>query len=49
MSLLVGDAVIDNPITWSVCPVQLTFLGKYSADNSADQYKPKPTITHMFR
>lgn len=49
MSLLVGDAVIDNPITWSVCPVQLSFLGRFSAAQEADQYKAKPTITHMFR
>lgn len=49
MTLLVGDAVIESPISWSVCPVKLSFLGKYSEVESADQYKAKPTITHMFR
>lgn len=50
MTLLVGDAVIDNPISWSVCTLKFSFLGKYSSDQTAaDQYQPKPSITHMFR
>ena len=50
MALLVGDAVIDNPIDWTLAEVKLTFLNKPSADSaSADQYQPKPSIDHMFR
>lgn len=49
MALLVGDAIIQNPIEWTVAEVELSFTGQPSEESADSQYKPKPTIEHMFR
>jgi oligosaccharyltransferase complex subunit delta (ribophorin II) len=50
MELIVGDAVIENPITWNMADVQLTF-SEESVSSTPDQYRyaKKPEIKHMFR
>jgi len=49
MSLLVGDAVVENPIEWVVADIDLTFSSLGSPQDADSQYKPKPIIDHMFR
>ena len=49
VSLVIGDAVIENPLEWSVADLKLSFLGTPAAGSSGDQYKPRPTIKHLFR
>jgi oligosaccharyltransferase complex subunit delta (ribophorin II) len=51
MDLIVGDAVIENPITWTMADVQLTFSDDASSASVIDQYRysKKPEIKHMFR
>ncbi|XP_045180399.2 dolichyl-diphosphooligosaccharide--protein glycosyltransferase subunit 2-like [Mercenaria mercenaria] len=49
VELIVGDAVIENPISWTVADVALTFQEEPSAGKKVDQYAKKPEIKHMFR
>ncbi|XP_067935738.1 dolichyl-diphosphooligosaccharide--protein glycosyltransferase subunit 2-like [Watersipora subatra] len=49
ISLVVGDAVVVNPIDWPIADVKLTFLGSPPTAESGDQYQPKPVIQHEFR
>lgn len=49
MSLLVGDAIIENPVQWDLADIELTFSRDPSADEASSQYKAKPVINHMFR
>lgn len=49
MHLIIGDAVIDNPVEWLVAELELSFSGQPSAVDSSSQYQPKKTIEHMFR
>jgi oligosaccharyltransferase complex subunit delta (ribophorin II) len=51
MELIIGDAVIENPISWTMADVQLT-LGEDIITKSFDEqyrYSMKPEIKHLFR
>ncbi|BFZ21356.1 hypothetical protein BsWGS_24394 [Bradybaena similaris] len=49
MELIVGDAVIENPFSWHLTDVSLTFpeSGETKADKQS-QYAKKPEIKHKF-
>lgn len=50
MDLIIGDAVIENPISWHLADVQLTFADDpLTAPSAESRYAKKPEITHMFR
>jgi len=49
MQLIVGDAVIENPITWHLADVQLTFGDDVVSTSDQYRYSKKPEIKHMFR
>jgi len=53
MELIVGDAVIENPITWTMADVQLTFADDAVAPSTEASdpflYSKKPEIKHLFR
>ncbi|KAK3803364.1 hypothetical protein RRG08_006917 [Elysia crispata] len=49
MELIVGDAVIENPFSWTVADVSLTFPeGAAVKKDQANQYAKKPEIQHKF-
>ncbi|XP_067666474.1 dolichyl-diphosphooligosaccharide--protein glycosyltransferase subunit 2-like isoform X1 [Haliotis asinina] len=49
MELIVGDAVIENPFSWILADVQLTFPeGAASVREAQSQYAKKPEIKHKF-
>lgn len=50
MEMIVGDAVIENAITWALADVHMTF-GEDTLSPAGDQYRysKKPEIKHMFR
>lgn len=50
MELVIGDSVIENPISWLLGEVKLTFHDDpVSAPSKEDQYMKKPEIEHIFR
>jgi len=49
MALIVGDAVIENPLFWIVADVQLFFSDAPSEQGAVNRYSRKPEIKHMFR
>lgn len=53
VDLIVGDAIIVNPLMWHVADLKLSPPSSESKDTSASNhaylYKPKPEIKHMFR
>ncbi|TRY63519.1 hypothetical protein TCAL_04893 [Tigriopus californicus] len=51
IQLIVGDAVISNPILWSVADINLKFqeVDGGTEERSAPLTGPKPEITHLFR
>jgi oligosaccharyltransferase complex subunit delta (ribophorin II) len=49
MQLIVGDAVIENAITWHLADVQLTFGDDALLSTDQYRYTVKPEIKHMFR
>jgi len=50
MEVIVGDAVIQNPFSWVVADVELTFPeGKAAAEDKLARYNKKVEIKHMFR
>ncbi|KAL4217563.1 proteasome regulatory particle base subunit [Mactra antiquata] len=49
VELIVGDAVIENPISWIVSDVALTFPEQPASQPKSDQYAKKPEIKHLFR
>jgi oligosaccharyltransferase complex subunit delta (ribophorin II) len=54
MHLLVGDAVIANPINWHVADLTLTFpeseaANKVSTDQASNESGNRPEIRHLFR
>ncbi|KAI0208718.1 Dolichyl-diphosphooligosaccharide--protein glycosyltransferase subunit 2 [Lamellibrachia satsuma] len=50
MELIVGDAVIQNPLSWIVADVNLKFSDSAQlSPDKVDRFKPKPEIKHMFR
>ncbi|XP_059158933.1 dolichyl-diphosphooligosaccharide--protein glycosyltransferase subunit 2-like isoform X2 [Physella acuta] len=49
MELIVGDAVIENPFSWLVADVSITFAeSSEPAADSTNQYAKKPEIKHKF-
>jgi len=50
MDLIIGDAVIENPVSWNLAEVQLTFHDD-PITSTANQYlfSKQPEIVHMFR
>merc|ERR1719481_1246922 len=50
MELIVGDAIIENPFSWHLADLVLTFP-ESTAPNKAslDQYAQKPLIKHEFK
>jgi len=48
VSLLVGDAFIDNSFEWTLATVSLHFEGEPS-EGSKSSHGPRPTIGHKFR
>jgi oligosaccharyltransferase complex subunit delta (ribophorin II) len=50
MDLIVGDAVIENPVSWTMAEIQLTFHDDATSTTS-DQYRysKRPEIKHLFR
>lgn len=50
MSLVVGDATMQVPISWSMGEVNLKFSGKPVSSKRQERItKPQPNIDHMFR
>lgn len=50
LSLIIGDAVIANPLKWTVASLQLSFPPNPSPPKEAvDVHAPKPEIKHLFR
>merc|ERR1712235_93133 len=51
LTLIVGDATLDNPILWSVADVVLKFLDEEAPATIQTKtlYVPKPEIQHLFR
>jgi len=51
LSLIVGDAVVSNPLNWHIADIDLQFPAVESGKGSAQESpnKPKPEIRHMFR
>ncbi|KAK3583197.1 hypothetical protein CHS0354_025714 [Potamilus streckersoni] len=50
MDLIVGDAVIENPFSWTVADVELTLPEKATEEpKPQSQYAKKPEIKHLFR
>jgi len=51
LDLIVGDAVIENPLHWTVADVALTFPegAADEEDAKASRYVIKPEIHHLFR
>jgi len=50
LHLLVGDAVVANPVSWHVADVQLSFPEDSKASAEATSgVGPKPEIRHLFR
>ena len=51
LNLLVGDAVISNPVDWHVADVDLSFpaTGESPSASDADTSKARPEIRHLFR
>eukprot|EP00095_Tigriopus_kingsejongensis_P010482 maker-scaffold1034_size68570-snap-gene-0.14 protein:Tk10482 transcript:maker-scaffold1034_size68570-snap-gene-0.14-mRNA-1 annotation:"hypothetical protein DAPPUDRAFT_303417" len=47
--LIVGDAVISNPISWLIADINLEFPDLGLPDQEPVQSGPKPEITHLFR
>jgi len=49
LELIVGDALIENPFSWSVADLSLTFPeAQASAAPGSGQYDKKPDIKHKF-
>jgi len=48
MALVLGDAVVSNPITWLFSEIDLDLKTVGGADGPAI-FQPKPEITHLFR
>ncbi|WAR18094.1 RPN2-like protein [Mya arenaria] len=49
LELVIGDAVIENPIAWNLADLQLTFPAAPGKAEKQDQYAKKPEIKHLFR
>ncbi|XP_076083162.1 dolichyl-diphosphooligosaccharide--protein glycosyltransferase subunit 2-like isoform X1 [Mytilus galloprovincialis] len=49
MELIVGDAVIENPFSWSLADVELNFADAPTPKTKESQYAKKPEIKHLFR
>jgi len=50
MDLIIGDAVIQNPFSWAIADVVLTFPeGNVAKRDDTYRYSKKPEIEHQFR
>jgi len=50
MELIIGDAVVENPFSWVVADVALTFQeGPAPKSAKRTNYLPRPEIKHLFR
>ncbi|XP_074656368.1 dolichyl-diphosphooligosaccharide--protein glycosyltransferase subunit 2-like [Tubulanus polymorphus] len=50
LELIVGDAVIENPFSWHMADLKLSFpSGSSSSKQPEDIHSKKPEIKHMFR
>ncbi|XP_060077704.1 dolichyl-diphosphooligosaccharide--protein glycosyltransferase subunit 2-like isoform X2 [Ylistrum balloti] len=50
MELVVGDAVVENPFSWTMADVNLAFPEKTAEKKSGESpYTKKPEIKHVFR
>lgn len=50
VSLIVGDAVVSNPINWNLADISLKFPGADGqAGGALPLNKPKPEIRHLFK
>ncbi|KAL8582854.1 hypothetical protein ACOMHN_042687 [Nucella lapillus] len=50
IELIVGDAIIENPFSWTLADAELTFPEEGPAKGDGQsQYKKKKEIKHMFR
>ncbi|XP_076457036.1 dolichyl-diphosphooligosaccharide--protein glycosyltransferase subunit 2-like [Babylonia areolata] len=50
VELIVGDAIIENPFSWTLADAELTFPeGGAPKGDGQNQYSKKPEIKHMFR
>ncbi|KAK7480622.1 hypothetical protein BaRGS_00028094 [Batillaria attramentaria] len=50
IELIVGDAIIENPFSWTLADVELTFPeGSSTKSETQNQYSKKPEIKHLFR
>jgi len=48
LTLILGDAVVSNPISWLVADLELS-LPEGGQKEEPGIYQPKPEITHLFR
>lgn len=50
MELIIGDAIIENPFSWHLADLVLTFPESTAPKKTVlDQYAPKPIIKHEFK
>ena len=49
MKMIIGDAVISNPLSWNVADVKITFAEGPAPTKSEDVVGKKPEIKHKFR
>ena len=48
VTVIVGDAVISNPVAWAAATININFP-EVEDEKAAGPYDVKPEITHMFR
>ena len=50
ISLIIGDAVISNPIQWKIAKIRLQLSSQPSTpEEPVSPFSPKPEIKHLFR
>jgi len=51
ISLIIGDAVISNPIQWKIAKIRLQLSSQQSSppEERVSPFSPKPEIKHLFR
>ena len=49
LSVIIGDAVITNPLAWEAADIEITLPSSESSSSETGPFSPKPEIRHVFR
>jgi len=49
VSVIIGDAVITNPLSWVAADIEITLPTDETSSSEAGPFSPKPEIRHVFR